>query len=1019
MAAYCLYQQVDETIRAHVHARFAEHYRGLKVEVRSAIRQSRDCLVIRGISIVEPGAEGPRAELLFIEELRLACNTDLSQLASGEPNVSEVIVRRPTLWVTRRADGGWGATKLLPWPTFGCHPPVVKVEGGTIEIFDPQKTPVGTFTVRDVNLSLIPQRSTDAGQPDGRWRRLQGTMGADHLRQVAVEGLVDSLGDCFNISGSIDGLEVSPELRESLPDPLSAKMSVLGALRGQSEFSFRLSKSPQDNPPFQFSVAGKLARGRFDDPRWPAGLSDIRASFRADTRGYEVEELAARSSSCLLRLSCRGEGYEPTSPAHFAIQARQLELDRRLVDSLPDNCKEVWYKYLPSGHVDIDAKLEYDGQSWSPEVSVGCQNVSFSYHKFPFRLECARGTLELKEQVLRLALMAQSGNQPVRLSAEIQRPLDAATGWFEAKAAQLPIDDKLISAVPERGRAVLRSLDPHGTCGVQVRLWRERADEPMHRHLVATLQRCALRFDKFPYPLSNIHGEIEMLDDQWKFTGLEGANDSGRVHCDEGYLRPVADGSEFYLRLTARDVPLEDELRDALRPSMQRLWNDVKPHGAFDASAEIRYHSPANVLDVSVRAEPQSENSWIEPVQFPYRLERLTGVLVYRDGHVTLEEMRAEHGNARLAATGTCDFYPDGSWRFGLEGMTVDRISLDRELVQALPNRLRKALAELNLSGPLNLRGGVEFSHGGKPEDPLVSRWDLAAAVQRASLDFGLKLDNIHGEVRLVGEFDGQALRCKGELALDSVSFKDYQFTQVGGPLWIDDQQVLLGSWVERAQTAGGPRPRPVSGRLFGGTVQADAWVMLGSVPRYGLQASLSDADLAQCAHEVMVGRQNLQGKILANLDLRGAGRSVNSLSGRGAIRLRDADIYEVPMMISLLKLLSIRRPDASAFSQSDIDLRIVGNHVYFDRINFKGDAISLLGKGEMGFDSQIQLTFHTIVGRHEVRVPLVKEIVGGASEQIMQIHVTGTLQDPQMRREAFPGVNQALQILQGEPRRN
>jgi len=47
-----------------------------------------------------------------------------------------VTIRRPTLRVTRRADGGWSAAKLLPPPQFGDRPPEVTIENGTIEIFD-------------------------------------------------------------------------------------------------------------------------------------------------------------------------------------------------------------------------------------------------------------------------------------------------------------------------------------------------------------------------------------------------------------------------------------------------------------------------------------------------------------------------------------------------------------------------------------------------------------------------------------------------------------------------------------------------------------------------------------------------------------------------------------------------------------------------------------------------------------------------------------------------------------------
>jgi hypothetical protein len=65
-----------------------------------------------------------------------------------------------------------------------------------------------------------------------------------------------------------------------------------------------------------------------------------------------------------------------------------------------------------------------------------------------------------------------------------------------------------------------------------------------------------------------------------------------------------------------------------------------------------------------------------------------------------------------------------------------------------------------------------------------------------------------------------------------------------------------------------------------------------------------------------------------------------------------------------------------------------------------------------MNFDSQLQMTFHAIVGRGDPYVPVLQDLVGGASQQIMLIHVDGTLQDPHTRREAFPGVNKALQQL-------
>ena len=86
------------------------------------------------------------------------------------------------------------------------------------------------------------------------------------------------------------------------------------------------------------------------------------------------------------------------------------------------------------------------------------------------------------------------------------------------------------------------------------------------------------------------------------------------------------------------------------------------------------------------------------------------------------------------------------------------------------------------------------------------------------------------------------------------------------------------------------------------------------------------------------------------------------------------------------------------------VDYRIEGEHIYFDRINFHGDAISLRGKGEMNFQSQIGLTFYATVGRGELDLPVIKQVFSGAAQQIMLIHVDGTLQNPQTRKEALPG---------------
>jgi hypothetical protein len=169
---------------------------------------------------------------------------------------------------------------------------------------------------------------------------------------------------------------------------------------------------------------------------------------------------------------------------------------------------------------------------------------------------------------------------------------------------------------------------------------------------------------------------------------------------------------------------------------------------------------------------------------------------------------------------------------------------------------------------------------------------------------------------------------------------------------------------------------------------------------------------MRQYAMEMIPGRQQVTGKVFASTQLWG-GEELHALRGEGRIRLREADVYELPVMVAMLKVLSVRAPDSTAFTDGDIDYRVEGNHVYLDRINVKGDAISLLGRGEANLDRQIKLNFYTVVGRDEWQIPIVRPLLGEASRHMMQILVDGSLDNPQVKPEAFPEAKQFLQQVQ------
>jgi len=192
----------------------------------------------------------------------------------------------------------------------------------------------------------------------------------------------------------------------------------------------------------------------------------------------------------------------------------------------------------------------------------------------------------------------------------------------------------------------------------------------MHQHIRLDGNRCSIRFEKFPYPLSNLCGTLEMIDGNWTFRNLEGANKTARVKC-EGHFTPGVDGHELVLNIVGRDVPLEEDLRDALgphSPHIQQIWRDMQPRGLVDLSVDVHYLAEQKKFNVGVRVQPQRDTASIEPVHFPIAS---TGSRAFSStktdrslfgGNQPGERFKAEHGPVKepvkIAAEGIACFSP-------------------------------------------------------------------------------------------------------------------------------------------------------------------------------------------------------------------------------------------------------------------------------------------------------------------------------------------------------------------------
>ena len=643
--------QLDEQIRLRVQAMFAEHYRDMDVRIQAARRIEGQGIELRGFTLSAQGEASRYRDLLYIDEMFLQCRADLAELLGGKPKVKRLIVRRMRVRATCHQDGTWNAARLLPLPDFGGSVPLITLEDSTVELQDLCRKSGGSWDLRGINLAAT------CRQKKGEWQ-FQGSLQGDHFKRVKLQGKVDTQKKSWVAWGTIDGLEMSQQLTDSLPNDVAKYLSVLATLRARAHLSFRVGHQPGDPQLITCVVQGHLSEGRVDDPRLPSPLTDLEADVYADNQQIRVEHVTARSGPTSMELNCCCSDFLSDQPQlDLSAQIRQLPLDGRLQKVLPARFLDDWEKFSPTGTVDADINLQMADNRLVPNVTVTCRDISFAYYKFPLRLRQGRGTIQLVGSHISVRdFTAVTGGQTIQLAAEFQDPGPRATGWLDLRSiGPIPLNQELIEAMTPTGQKIVQSLQPNG--GITLargRIEKRSPDEQLHTRWDIELVDCSLQYERFPYAIHKISGHLVLEDHHWEFQQLHGTHASSYILCGGNWSPNESgeSGGQLTLNFKCWDVPLDDSLHNALgklKPGAGQFWDSLRPRGTVDhVVIAVRYNSMSKqtAFDLSAEKWPPDQNVdgrsiSVHPTWFPLRMDDCTGHVHFADGQFQFENVSA------------------------------------------------------------------------------------------------------------------------------------------------------------------------------------------------------------------------------------------------------------------------------------------------------------------------------------------------------------------------------------------
>ncbi|MEM6798328.1 MAG: AsmA-like C-terminal domain-containing protein [Planctomycetota bacterium] len=1040
-----LYFQLDEEIRRYAEGMLAEHYQHLDVRVGGARFVPGQGVTLYDVTLAEPAPQALVASpsplagktLLHLGELRLVGRFELQQLMEGKPSIDRVVVRRPTLSATRMRDGTWSVARLLPPPSFGGGPMApTDLHAATLIITDARRPTAPPIALRNVELT------TTSGGVDLPASLVEASGSAEGTlaKRLAFEASYDQATGRVQATVEVDGLTLTSELLAS-----AAALTGSGALsdlQARATASGRVSFARHANgAPWTWGGAVAIHDGAIRHQQLPLPVTEIDATASFDQRGVAVRELSAKLGAAEITAACNRSGWTASAPVAVRGRVVGLVLSQPLRNALPASLQKLWSRFQPSGTVNITASASFDGNRWKPDATIDYQNLSVKDTKrFPYRLSAARGTARFVDDgapggggQFGFNLQALAEGRPVVVSGEFRdlprlgegkkpatrgpRP-SFPVGWVEVSAPRLRVSEAMLAALRPHPQAAhfATALSPSGEFGVRWKMERQSAGQ-LESDVEIDLNAidCRIHYDKFPYPIDHIRGQLTARNGVWSFEGLESRAASGpQVIVASGGLAPENGRQTFRMRLSAVGAPLDESLRLALPKQEQAVWKRLRPIGRISLTTDITYVVGDPAPRVALAVAPYQRSVSLKPDFFEYRLDRVDGRFVMQDGQVTFTGARAEHGRSVMTSSGRWAPSGNGGWRFELDGLHIDYLDSDHELRLAAPLALRRVINDLQPEGSFGLHHGrLAFTYDPARPNDLRTEWDVELDCHKADMTFGVRVEGISGAVRLAGTSSSQQTESHGELQLDTLFWNGLQLTNIRGPLWATTQECLLGEGA--SQKRGGGQPTKITAQAYGGAVAINTRVLNTDRARYNMAIDLADIDLERFSRDYLNTTPPLTGVANGRLQLEGQGASVYGLQGTGAIDVRDANLYELPVMVSLLKVLRNRSPDTTAFDGASAEFGIQGKHLQFSRLDLLGDAVSLYGRGEASLEKDLNLTFHTIVGRGAPSIPLLRSLVGQASEQILRLRVLGTTDEPDIRRETLPVVGSVLEQLRAD----
>jgi hypothetical protein len=704
--------------------------------------------------------------------------------------------------------------------------------------------------------------------------------------------------------------------------------------------------------------------------------------------------------------------FDSTTGGVIQISGRDIHNDPALPASFPAPVRRA-LAWLDANHEGFGSRLaasftaqavrEQAGRAehlpWIISTDINLAGAQATCTGFPYRLDGIAAQIQIRNGYVNVVgLQGHHGSATVHADGRIDFDREGKhySPDLHLAVENVAIDSSLLAALPPSPRELLHRIGVAGRMDVNGRI---SGPWPSY-DLDLAISKGSLSPGGVEVA-GDFSGHIRATPGRVESAGLSGGRGDAGISAG-GWLDWSGPRLAGLATVDATNVLLDDALCKMLPPSGRNAWAQLQPSGTADVEFKYDGASDTGPIELTIRPRQLSATPRLLTASQPLHLQNISGWLTVNPGRLAKWDITARDRRGRLAM--------NGSWKLDDPAAPCDLrlsasdMSADTDLIQSLPPGLSQIIQSLRLTGAvgfefskLSYRQIAEASPGpttraadGGPDVDFAVKLNC----DKSALFIGVPLDDVQGWAMLNGSVRNGALRdLSGEIQAQSLLIAGRHAANLKATILKPPDESRLYVKDLNAEVAGGN----VAGELAVDLSNTGA-------SRYAIRLAINGADARELTGldaDLPDGKApadtKLISRISASLDLAGSVNDPASRRGRGNMVVGGGTMYQLPLVLGLFEITNLSLPINSPFQRASASYSVQGQRVTLEQILVSGRDVAIQGGGHLDFKTmQVDLNLTTSNSRW-LNVPVVGQIWNGAQNELMRIHVKGSLHAPQV----------------------